>query len=253
MMKKQAKLNQEGFTIIELMIATTVLAVILVLVTVLMISIGNLYYKGVSQARVQDDVRSVTDELSQHLQLTSFAPAQSNSADPKNTFLGLVPVSAYCIGSTRYSYVVGVQIGTTIAVGSGNSFKHILWRDTIPTGADCLAANLTASTPVDANGNGTNGTELIAPRSRLTQFCIGAISPADHTCVTNTNSPYTIEVGMAYGDGDLLNNASPSNMSDLARGLNYPNATCIGATGDQFCSTAYLNTTVVRRLTDSSI
>jgi prepilin-type N-terminal cleavage/methylation domain-containing protein len=235
--------NQKGFTIIELMIATTVLSVILVLVTVLMISIGNLYYKGVSQARVQDDVRSTADELGQHLQLTSVSPAQSNPADTNNAFSGIV-MNAYCIGATRYSYVMGVQIGQK-PPSAIVALKHVLWRDTIPTGANCLAANLTAATPTDKVGNGTNGTELIAPRSRLTQFCIGTVSSGG-VCTTNVNSPYTIAIGVAYGDGDLLQNIN-------APPLSSPNAVCTGSKGDQFCATAYLNTTVVRRLTNDGI
>src|SRR5665213_2550121 len=67
-------LNRKAFTIIELMIATSVLSIILLLVTTMMISIGNLYYKGINQARVQDDVRTISDDLSSHLQLSDQAP-----------------------------------------------------------------------------------------------------------------------------------------------------------------------------------
>lgn len=239
---------EAGFTIIELMIATSVLSVILVLVTILMMSIGNLYYKGINQARTQDNVRSISDELSQHLQLSNQPPAESDSSNSANKFSNLV-VHAYCIDATRYSYVTGEVAGTNLG---GTVLQHVLWRDTIPSGAACVAANLTQSDPSATTG-GSNGIELIASQSRLTQFCIGTIDPASHLCITNTDSPYNIEVGVAYGDYDLLNNASPSSLGDIANNLNFPDALCKGGTGDRFCATAYLDTTVVKRLTNDSL
>lgn len=240
---------EAGFTIIELMIATSVLSVILVLVTILMMSIGNLYYKGVNQARTQDSVRSISDELSQHLQLSSQPPAPSDSNDAVNKFSNLV-VHAYCIDTTRYSYVTGIMVDTSL--GGSSLLRHVLWRDTVPSGATCTAADLTSTNPSSGTG-GSNGSELIAPRSRLTQFCIGTISPTNHLCVTDTDSPYSVEVGVAYGSGDLLNYASPSSLDDVKNNLNFPDALCKGGTGDRFCATAYLDTTVVKRLTNDSL
>jgi len=236
--------SNNGFTIIELMIATSVLSVILVLVTILMMSIGNLYYKGVNQSRAQDDTRSITDELSQHLQLSSQQPSTGSQAFP-----GGVTVSAYCIDTTRYSYVTGVQSGQ-IPPSASTVLRHVLWRDAIPAGSNCGAADLTSNDPTsssldDVKGVDGSGTELVSPHSRLTQFCIGSIDSGG-TCTTNVNSPYTIEVGVAYGDSDLLKYIKPPP-------LNSPNAVCSGDKGDQFCATAYLNTTVVKRLTDDSL
>ncbi|HVV66696.1 MAG TPA: prepilin-type N-terminal cleavage/methylation domain-containing protein [Candidatus Saccharimonadales bacterium] len=199
--------GQDGFTIIELMIATSVLSLMLVMVTVMMINIGNLYYKGISQARIQDNVRSLTDEIASHLELgDNFFHVTSGSEQ------------AYCIGSVRYTYILGAQIGTQ----AGQS-PHVLWRDANPTPGSCPSAglpNLGAATP------SANGTELIAPHSRLTNFSITD---------TAGSSPYTIAVGEAYGDTDLLTGTTGS-----------PH--CKGSEGDQFCATANLTTTVVRRL-----
>ncbi len=61
------KANQQAFTIIELMIATTVVSVILLMVSIIMINIGGLYYKGFSQARTQDNLRSISDEVARQL------------------------------------------------------------------------------------------------------------------------------------------------------------------------------------------
>jgi len=202
--KHQTRLNQKAFTIIELMIATAVFSTILVMVTIMMISIGNLYYKGVNEARVQDDVRSITDEVAQHLELSDAGPLP-----PAVSPNGLN--HAYCIGDTRYTFTLNRQIVTQT--------PHVLWRDTNPTPDSCSTTNTFLTSPPPA----TNGSELIAPNSRLTFFSI-----------SNT-SPYTISVGIAFGDTTLLN-------------LSGINTTCKGNIGDQFCATATLTTTVTQRV-----
>jgi prepilin-type N-terminal cleavage/methylation domain-containing protein len=216
---RRTRLNQKAFTIIELMIATSVLSTILLLVTVMMINIGNLYYKGINQARVQDDVRSISDELGQHLQLSDQGPKQA--ATPMNVTISGHPytINAYCIDNTRYSYVINVQVGNSPSA-SNPQIPHVLWRDPTPS-TGCMA-------PANLNSAGlSGGTELIAPNSRLTDFTISPLT-----------SPYGVSVGVAYGSDDLLN-------------LHGITTTCKGAVGDQFCSTATLTTIVVQRITPS--
>jgi prepilin-type N-terminal cleavage/methylation domain-containing protein len=203
-MTSQTNRSNAGFTIVELMISTAILSTILLLTTAVMLNIGKLYYKGVNQARVQDGSRAILDEVSQHLQFSDQALQAGHSN------IGGVDTSVYCIGNTRYSYVKNIQIG---------QIKHVLWRDTPSAG--CVAtspANLTLATP------STGGTELIPPNSRLTEFSI------------TIASPYTVAIGVAYGDDDLLN-------------LTGINTTCKGGHEDQYCATAHLTTTVVKRLT----
>ena len=200
---------QQGFTIVELMIATAILSLILLLTTMVISNIGSLYFKGVNQSRIQDDVRFITDDVAQHLELTD----QLLSTGSQNYG---ITVNAYCIGNTRYSYVLNTQLGT-----SAGHVAHVLWRDTNTSGS-CTPLNLTQSTPPTS----MNGSELIAPNSRLTDFTI--LGP----------SPYSISLAAAYGDDDLLN------LSGL-------NTTCKGTTGEQFCATASLQTVAVQRITGS--
>lgn len=223
---KQRRLGQTGFTIIELMIATAILSTLLLVVTIIMISIGNLYYKGINQARVQDDVHSITDEVSQHLQLGGTSkPTRVTSPDGKTV--------VYCIGDTRYVFITGEQIGTGLDTdGVTPKSQHVLWRS---PGTSC------PKPPINNILNSPflvfiypSGTELIAPNSRLTDFCItGAGAPA----CTPSPSPYTISVGVAYGGIDLLNPPTSTNPA------------CKSSTGGQFCATASLTTTVAQRLT----
>ena len=219
-MKRTLSVNQKGFTIIELMIATSVLSVVLVMATVMMIGIGNLYYKGINQTRIQNTVRNISDDLIQNLQLSKPSSVRTGVNVAGDT-------RAVCVGSTRYSYdVMDRKIGEAVA--------HVLWRDTITPGT-CSPVDLT-----QANPPGINGAELMAPNSRLTAFCVGVYVSATDNCstvVTPTETlPYTITISIAYGDSDLLN---------LDRGFD---ANCKGGIGRQFCATAKLQTTVVQRL-----
>lgn len=220
---KQRRLGQSGFTIIELMIATAILSTLLLMVTIIMISIGSLYYKGINQARVQDNVHSITDEVSQHLELSGTSkPVRVTSPDGKTV--------AYCIANTRYVSIIGRQIGTGMDTdGTTHQSQHVLWRDK-PTGCPAIPTNswLDTATP------SPSGTELIAPNARLTNFCITGAGALP--CMAGP-SPYTISVGVAYGGIDLLNPPTSTNPA------------CKSSTGGQFCATASLTTTVAQRLT----
>jgi len=217
--------DQRGFTIVELLIATTVLSVILLLATVMITSIGNLYYKGVNSARIQNDTRSITDELTRNLQLSDglYYTAPNDHG-----------VGAYCINNVRYTYIIGKQLGPDLTTQS----KHVLWRDVTDPGT-CDPVDL-ANIPADADG-----TELIAPNSRLVKFSIS----------TDTSVPYKVDIGLAYGDDDLL--CSPSSTQPTCDGshdmtaADYKNGDliCKGGKGSSFCSTTTLSTLVVKRIT----
>ncbi len=210
------KRSEAGFTIIELLIAMTVLATMLVIVTLAMTSIGNLYYKGVNASRVQDDTRTIANQLSQDVQL-------SNGVSTGSTTSGGYTILSLCTSTVRYSYIVGVQIGSS-------GVAHALWRDNNPNSATCSPVNITTTNPVGSTG----GVELIAPHSRLTDLSVSDGSPVNPGL-------FTIDVAVAYGDDDLLN---------LVPGT--INSTCKGQIGDQFCATSSITTTVVQRLRGSN-
>jgi prepilin-type N-terminal cleavage/methylation domain-containing protein len=266
--------SQAGFTIIELLVATAVLSIILLLVTTMMISIGNLYYKGVNQSRVQDSVRNITDEVSQQLELSGSKPAVVSGTYVTPTS---VPINVYCIGSTRYSYVQDVEMGTE-RNGSIPVYHDILWRD-VPAagcnpniGADLTDPNLSQS---EASAHNTAAAELLPPNSRLTNFCIGTIDAVTGGCdyATSTATSYTVTIGIAYGSDDLLcdrdfshagvpdcsySGVSP-HMQQIITNVTVPPAqvlnpippsqiVCKGSSADRFCATATLSTTVANRL-----
>jgi len=235
-MNKRAKpADQAGFTIVELMIATAVLSTILLLVTIVMISIGNLYYKGLSQSRIQNNARSIAEELSQRIELTTNQlPVEVTSSTAPTD-----GEKAVCFGDIRYSYVLYKQIGTAT--------KHVLWRDETASGCNPV--------PLNVDKPSAGGTELITAHSRLTALDI------------SVSEPTTITVGVAYGDDDLLcddgaltpqvdcNFVGVSNHMTLVMNNSQPlvgKFKCKGKIGDQFCATSQLRIIASRRLTGGS-
>lgn len=211
--------NQRGFTIVELMIATTVLSVLLLMATVMISSIGNLYYKGVNQSRLQDTARTVANDVSQRLELQAGSSTPPTTTKVYTFGSGNVTVNSICIGTTRYSYVIGKQIGSNGPTGNPVQIPHVLWRDTI-SGASCTPLNLTQASPA---GSGADGTELMMPGGSINVFTVNTAS-----------APYDITLSVAFGDRSLLTGSGV-------------NTFCISAKGDQFCSTALVNTTATPR------
>jgi|SRR5579884_1829837 len=228
------KLNNKGFTIIELLVATSVLSVILLLVTVMLINIGNLYYKDVNQAHVQDSVRSISDEITSQLELSPNKPQTGSQ------LISGVTINVYCIGPTRYSYVKSIpgsawQMNTPFSTVTFQ-IPHLLWRDTPNAGCNpSVAADLTAMPPTLPSTE-PNGADLVSTGDLLTQFCIGSYNVASGDCTFQVapTSPYTVAIGVANA-GSLLNLA----------GIN---STCSVRTGDQYCAASSLVTTVNSRL-----
>jgi prepilin-type N-terminal cleavage/methylation domain-containing protein len=224
--------SEKGFTIVELMIATAVLATMLLILTIMLLSIGKLYYRGLNQARVQDSVRNVTDDISAELQLASNGVQVGGPVMISNGGTQ-VQIAAYCIGTTRYTYNIGTQIGTGTDTTTPPTpqIQHVLWKDTNTSGG-CAPLNLAAANPSGGVPTSSDGAEMAPPNSRLTNFSITG-TPAG-----STNSPFVISIEIAYGNADLL-----TAVSGPAGSVN-----CRGGTGDQYCATSSLVTTVVKRL-----
>jgi prepilin-type N-terminal cleavage/methylation domain-containing protein len=132
--------RQQGFTIIELMIATAVFSVILLLCTAGLIQVGRLYQRGITESQTQEAARTVIDEISQAIQLSGegvYGPSANN----------------YCVGNKNYSFHLGKQVSDSTLDTD---------RGLIVTSANC-----DASTPVNWSGE-----ELLGKNMRLTKFSI---------------------------------------------------------------------------------
>jgi prepilin-type N-terminal cleavage/methylation domain-containing protein len=232
--------QQAGFTIVELMIALSVLSVLLVMSSVILIQIGNLYSKGVNASKIQDATRSVTADLTGTLEFSGQAPAGGcGTPSPKTTCYtqvtpGEVPVYSYCIGKVRYSYILGHKLSDSPRNDDTyHESYHVLWRDTMKTTDKCPPLKLLdPGAPNDSQSSG-DGYEMVPHNVRLTRFKVEQTPAA--------SGIYNIDVWMAYGDDDLVNTQGDS-------GAQPGHSTCSGDRGTQYCAVSEISTSATRRL-----
>lgn len=204
--------KQAGFTILELMIATMVFSVILLLVTYGIIQIGNRYYKATLQSQTQTAVRNAVDEITRSLQFSGGPITSTTSGNS----------GAYCVNGTQYIYVLHeFQV-------PGN---HIFYARPDPGG--CV---IPASYPTDAR-------DLLSNRMRIANFSIGNVGSNAHT--------FRVTLRVTSGEDDLLCSPGVSgdcNTSTTSTNLNNPDLMCKGQAGSQYCAVSELSTVVTQRL-----
>ncbi len=236
-MKAKNIKSEQGFTIVELLIALSVLSVILVMGTVIMIQIGKLYTKGVNAANLNNTTRNINSDISSALLFSGSAPysctvSATTCAAAETSYAGGggAKIYAYCIGTTRYSYVFNRKQGIDSSVTpTALVTPHVLWQDTMSNPNSCDPVPIDTANPTDSQTTG-DGHDVIPDNMQLTRFKI-VENPVN-------SSSYDIDVWMAYGDHDLvLTDSDGSNR-------------CNGSLGSQFCATAKISTTVTRRVVE---
>lgn len=208
------KNKTSGFTILELLIATTVFTIILLVATTGIIRIGNLYYKGITSARTQDVARTITSEITTDLQFASGSK-----------ILGSSP-NIFCVGDKRYTPNFDVVYRT-----GQNEATSGLYVETLPAGQTCNG------------GTASGGKQMLGNNMRLLKFNV----------FLTGSELWTVNIKVAYGADDLLthrnNNGSTVSTTEPAITNDRENAQCkSGIAGSNFCAVAQLDITVKKRL-----
>lgn len=227
--------QKNGFTLVELLIATTVFAVILLVCTTGLVQIGRMYYKGVTQARTQETARTVMDDISRTIQFSNSEVSSPPSVRTESYNGVNLNIFAYCIGELRYSFVIKNSLGDSMQLnanpnGAPNKIRHVLWVDAMTSAnATCDPLNLTIASgnPADANTNtnSLNNRELLGEGMRLLKL---QINPVPGSKV------YNVDLKIGTGDKDLFDATGE---------------TCISTgLGGQFCATSQIKTSVLQRV-----
>ncbi len=224
-MRLNRKSQQKGFTIVELMIATGIFSLILLVVLTAIIQVGRMYYKGITISKTDQAARSIIDRVSQEIQ---FSPAGTNPLLHQTASNGF---HVRCIGSMRFFYVVNSQnvMGRSGLVGDDSAAGS----DLCVSAAAMQAASGTGpgGEPTLNIGSSSNQRDLLPNNMRILKFDVSRPNP--------TANLYNVTVRVAYGDTDLLNQTEAG----------IPNSFCRGATiGTQFCAVSEFNVTVSKRL-----
>lgn len=210
---------RRGFTIVELMVATMVFGVILLVITAGVISFTKAFYRGVNASATQNVTRSIIDTLSQAIQFNGGNPSQNTVSSTTGVI---------CAGTTQeFDYRLGVQL-----VAGGNA----LYRKSVST---CPPSPLAISF--------SGGNELLQPRMRLSNIRVNQVA--------GTPNLYYISVTVAFGDNDLLcaPTSSPGSCDTGAATLSnaalaVSDVRCKLITGAQFCGVSTLSTNVEKRV-----
>jgi len=220
-----ARSNIKGFTMIELMIATAVFSVILLVVLASITQIGRIYYKGISVSRTQEATRSIVDRIAEQIQFGANKPSISFSTIAPDDGTA----RAFCINSDRYVYLTNRQVADTNNASQKQS-RHALWFD--QNGAAGAGCNTTGVTMTNATPS-AGGSELLPEGMRLVDFAVQDL--------TGGGVLWKVRARVVYGDQDLL--FIPSGADGFKR------AECKGATtGSQFCAVSELEVVVSRRV-----
>lgn len=208
-----------GFTIIELLVATLVFSMVLLLIAVGVLQFNHAYYSGVTQTNTQDTARAILEDVSQAIQ---FSGGMITSPI-RSTGTGYYTVSGFCIGNERYSYVLGWQLE-----GAVNTTLHQtnygLLKD---NNGDCSGKSAQDfSRPRSLAGNSI---EMLRPHMRLTKLSV--------TPLSGSAGLYQVDVRVVYGDDALLSSPVTS-----------ANTVCMNGSGSQFCSVSELSTVVQMRV-----
>lgn len=213
------RMNSRGFTIVELMVATTVFTVIMVTVASVLVMFANSQKKAINETAVQNVTREFVDRVAQSLQFEGKSVAAISNADG---------TQGYCIGTTRYSYALGRQIT------SSSPHAAMVDRSTIGCGGAAQALR---------TGSTFAGTELLSDGMRVANFNVS----------NDGQGLYTIQLRVVFGADDLLcsqavSGSCTSNSTMSAANLARPDLECKVGADSRFCAASELSSTVRSRL-----
>lgn len=121
-MKKKCLPNSKGFTILELLIATTVFSAILLVLTQVVIRLSGTYYHGVIQNQTLNVAKNITNNIVQQIQFTGGDIVIGANPNGWSTSIGDSNVSSYesylCVGPNQYVYQLGGRYDNTSSQGS---------------------------------------------------------------------------------------------------------------------------------------
>lgn len=203
--------RQDGFTIVELMIATSVFSVFLLMITLVIVQISRTYTKGIVISKTQEAARAVTSEITRAIQFGG----SSLSLPPASPTAGTV--YTFCAGSQRYTFVVGRQLKASPTAADQSA--HVLVADSVALG--CPSGSLVITDTKLQR-------ELLGENMRLSNLSISQVG---------TTNLYRVLVRVAYGNFDDLENPTATT------------AQCRNTQGSsEFCAVSELVTTVQKRL-----
>ena len=218
--------TEDGFTIIELLIATAVFTVILIITAAALIGISQTYVKGSVEGNTQQTARKILSSISQDIQFNNNSSIILNPSSSSNT-----DEFYFCIGSDVYVYNLNKRL--TSNPQSAQDSTWVLIRYTNP-----ICPKSPPSMPPSSNDSRYE--ELMASGQRLGQLSISENS-------INNNPAYTISIEIGYGANNVLNGTDTPPVNQINENTKY-NYRCQTGLDSSFCAVSSLTTTVAPRI-----
>ena len=214
-MRSQTPKGGQGFTIIEVMIATAVFAVVLLITIGGFITIAQVFYKGVIKTQTQQDLRQIVDQVSSDIRSAPVIYVAQQVAGSSTKYY-------QCIGASRYTYNLNNRVNLS---DHDTTDKFGLLVDQLPGNSPC-GSPYDPTTAFKPANDPNAPVELLANNERVNHF--------DVTLQANLNNwVYQVDIAIATGRSQYL--------STDANG----EATCNNRLSiSQFCSVANVVTAV---------
>jgi prepilin-type N-terminal cleavage/methylation domain-containing protein len=97
------KKSDSGFTIIELLVATAVFSLVLIVFLSAIIRISELFYKGVNMSNTQEAARNIVQDISDDIQFYQQQP--------------VIGANYFCVGAHRYTYSLYTKVDRATSHG----------------------------------------------------------------------------------------------------------------------------------------
>lgn len=107
------RVDNKGFTIIELMLAMTFVALLLMAIAMTTIQISNMYNKGITLREVNQAGRSISDDFTRTI--AQSEPFVVDVSDPQARYIVKPGGGRLCVGRSTYAW----NLGTALRGGSG--------------------------------------------------------------------------------------------------------------------------------------
>jgi prepilin-type N-terminal cleavage/methylation domain-containing protein len=212
--------KQHGFTIIELMIATTVFSIIMLVAAAGVLKFTHAYFKGVTASDTQTVARTIMADIVQNIQFG------------QNISVANTPTSgseAFCIDNTLYSYLPNAEVTSGTADGTRHLYNHGLVKQIYTACSGSPALDLKTITTLRPPAVLGDAREMLSEHMRIAKLQI----------TSSGDNLYTVNLKIIYGDDDLLTNGGDS--------TTIADAGCTSQAGSQYCAVSELTTTVQQR------
>jgi prepilin-type N-terminal cleavage/methylation domain-containing protein len=210
--------SSAGFTILELMIATIIFSLILLVAAAGILRFSNDYYKGLTSTNTQAVARTVMSDVVQTIQFSqSVTPLPTGASKP----------TGFCIDDSLYSFKIGQEVSPSLQ-------QDALVKRT----GNCTSATPSVGTPRTLNT--AIERELLSEHMRLGQFSIEPVGAS--------TKAYKVDLTVVYGNADDLFVNDAGDQPPYANDADWATVKCRINSGLRFCAVSHLTTIVQQRL-----